>query len=131
MIKDFKKWENLYYKKTFKDEYKRLKKLDMTKDFIKFCEILFNLQYKTHDYLSYGSYYRIKNKGVKFIKIASYDCSSLNFLKNEVLKLPMVVSTGATKKSEIINASKTLRNNLFAFLHCVTIYPTPLDKCNL
>ena len=43
----------------------------------------------------------------------------------------MIVSTGATKKNEIIEAKKTLGNKLLAFLHCVTIYPTPLNKCNL
>lgn len=43
----------------------------------------------------------------------------------------MIVSTGATKKSEIIKASKVLKKQLHAFLHCVTIYPTPLNKCNL
>jgi len=124
----------LTLKRPFKDEYKRLKKLDMRKNFIsnfvKFCS-LYNIKPMITPF-TYESYYRIQNKGVKFIKIASYDCSSLNFLERiKSLKLPMVVSTGATKKNEIINASKTLGNNLFAFLHCVTIYPTPLNKCNL
>ena len=124
----------LTLKRPFKDEYKRLKKLDMRKNFIsnfvKFCS-LYNIKPMITPF-TYESYYRIQNKGVKFIKIASYDCSSLNFLERiKSLKLPMVVSTGATKKNEIIKASKTLGNNLFAFLHCVTIYPTPLNKCNL
>lgn len=121
-------------KRPFNDEYDRLKKLDMKENFIsnfvKYCAL-----YKVMPMITpftYGSFNRIENKKVKMIKIASYDCSSFNFLdKIKTLKLPMIVSTGATKKNEIIKASKILKKQLYAFLHCVTIYPTPLEKCNL
>ena len=121
-------------KRPFDDEYKRLKKLDMKENFvsnfIKYCTL-----YKVTPMITpftYESFNRIKDKKVKMIKIASYDCSSFNFLnKIKTLKLPMVVSTGATKKNEIIKTSKILKKQLYAFLHCVTIYPTPLGKCNL
>lgn len=121
-------------KRPYDNEYKRLKKLDMKENFIskfvKYCSL-----YKVTPMITpftYESYNRLENKKVKMIKIASYDCSSFNFLnKIKTLKLPMVVSTGATKKNEIIKASKLLKKHLYAFLHCVTIYPTPLDKCNL
>ena len=84
LTKGFQKMGKIYtIKRPFKDEYKRLKKLDMKKDFIsnfvKFCSI-YNIKPMITPF-TYGSYYRIKNKGVKFIKIASYDCSSLNFLE--------------------------------------------------
>ena len=129
-----KKNKVIIIKRPFKDEFKRLKNLDIKKNFIsnfvKYCNL-----YKITPMItpfSYGSYDRIENKKIKMIKIASYDCSSFNFLnKIKKLKLPMIVSTGATKKNEIIKASKILKNSLYAFLHCVTIYPTPLEKCNL
>lgn len=121
-------------KRPFENEYKRLKKLDMKKkfisNFVKYCSI-----YKMSPMITpftYESFNRIKNERIKMIKIASYDCSSFNFLnKIKKLNLPMIVSTGATRKNEIISASKILKKQLYAFLHCVTIYPTPLDKCNL
>tara|TARA_Y100001970_G_C14223365_1_gene854020 strand:+ start:1727 stop:2683 length:957 start_codon:yes stop_codon:yes gene_type:complete len=121
-------------KRPFEKEYERLKKLDMKKNFIssfvKYCNFYKVIPMITP--FTYGSYSRIENKKVEMIKIASYDCSSYNFLnKIKKLKLPMVVSTGATKKNEIIKASKILKKQLYAFLHCVTIYPTPLEKCNL
>ena len=121
-------------KRPFDNEYKRLQKLDMKQNFIssfiKYCEL-----YKVAPMITpftYESYNRIDDKKVKMIKIASYDCSSYNFLnKIKTLNLPMVVSTGATKKNEIIKTSKILKKHLYAFLHCVTIYPTPIEKCNL
>lgn len=121
-------------KRPFKNEYKRLKKLDMKENFIsnfvKFCTF-YNVTPMITPF-TYESFNRIENKKLKMIKIASYDCSSFNFLnKIKILKLPMIVSTGATRKNEIIKASKILKNQLYAFLHCVTIYPTPLEKCNL
>jgi len=118
----------------YKKEKKRLSKLDMSPDFIDNFISVCN-KYKCYPIVTpftYNSYSRLENKNLKFLKIASYDCSSTNFLsKMQDLKIPMIVSTGATKKNEIIKAKKELGKNLFAFLHCVTIYPTPLDKCNL
>jgi len=121
-------------KRPYDKEYERLKKLDMKKNFIsnfvKYCS-LYNVTPMITPF-TYESYNRIKNTKIKMIKIASYDCSSTNFLeKIKKLQLPMIVSTGATKKNEIIEASKLLKKSLYAFLHCVTIYPTPLQKCNL
>lgn len=118
----------------YSKEKKRLSKLDMPRNFIdnfiSLCK-----KYKVNPIVTpftYNSYDRLKNKNLKFLKIASYDCSSINFLnKMKKLNRPMIVSTGATKKNEIIEAKKTLGNKLLAFLHCVTIYPTPLNKCNL
>ena len=43
----------------------------------------------------------------------------------------LIISTGATFDSEIELTSKILDNHNFSFLHCVTIYPTPMEKLNL
>jgi len=66
------------------------------------------------------------------VKVASYDCASfplLNDLKSSFKKL--FVSTGATYDGEIEKAAGILKGSDFTFLHCVTIYPTPLDKLDL
>ena len=70
--------------------------------------------------------------GFKEIKIASYDCASfplINDLKNKFNHI--YVSTGATHDSEIETTANILSDQNFSFLHCVTIYPTPVDKLNL
>ena len=74
----------------------------------------------------------IKDVGFKDVKVASYDCSSFEFIKQLLkLKKPLIISTGATYEEEIVKTSQILKNINFAFLHCVSIYPTPLEKCNL
>ena len=121
-------------KRPFNSELERLKDLDMNNNFIN----IFIEKCKKYSCFpivtpfTYNSYDRLKDKNLKYIKIASYDCSAPNFLKKiKKIKKPMIVSTGATTKNEIISAKQTLGNSLHSLLHCVTIYPTPLDKCNL
>ena len=43
----------------------------------------------------------------------------------------IIVSTGATYDNEIDKTSKILKNKNYSFLHCVTIYPTPLNQLHL
>ena len=74
----------------------------------------------------------IIDAGFKEIKIASYDCASfplINDLKNKFNHI--YVSTGATHDTEIETTADILSDQNFSFLHCVTIYPTPVDKLNL
>jgi len=70
--------------------------------------------------------------GYEAIKIASYDCASYPLLK-DIKKIwgRVFVSTGATHDQEIVKASEILQDVDLTFLHCVTIYPTPLDKQHL
>lgn len=129
---DRKNDKNLF--RPFKQEFKRLKKLDLPKNFINiFIEECKKKKLKplvtpfTHE-----SYNRIKEKDLHAIKIASYDSTSYQMLKNlKKLNLPFVISTGATNNSQIIKTSKFMNNQIFALLHCVTVYPTPLHLCNL
>jgi len=74
----------------------------------------------------------VKDMGYEAIKIASYDCASYPLLR-DVRKWwsTIVVSTGATYDSEIEKAAEVLSGVNFAFLHCVTIYPTPINECHL
>lgn len=70
--------------------------------------------------------------GFDAIKVASYDCASEPFL-NELKPHfgHIYVSTGATYDSEIERAAEILHDHSFSLLHCVTIYPTPLDEMHL
>ena len=75
----------------------------------------------------------VRDMGYEAIKIASYDCSSYQLLY-EVKKYwkSIYVSTGATYDNEIKKAASILKDVPdFQFLHCLTIYPTPMDSLNL
>ena len=121
-------------KRPYEPEFTRLKKLDLPYDqqeeFINVCEKV-GLKPLTTAF-TMRSIQKLKNIGFNEIKVASYDCSSIPFLKKlKIYFNQIIVSTGATFDGEIKQAAKVLHGCDFSFLHCVTIYPTPLDKMNL
>ncbi len=66
------------------------------------------------------------------IKVASYDCASLPLLRDLKASFPLLfISTGATTDDEIAQAAALLGDHPFSLLHCVTVYPTPLDQLHL
>ena len=70
--------------------------------------------------------------GFKSIKVASYDCASFPMLRELAETYSdIVVSTGATFDDEIETAADILKGKHFAFLHCVTMYPTPVSESHL
>ena len=74
----------------------------------------------------------VKDIGYEAVKVASYDCPSYPLLKD--LKRwwsRLFVSTGACFDNEIEKAAETLAGCQFTFLHCVTIYPTPMNELHL
>ena len=121
-------------KRPYKEEFNRLKNLEISyrknEEFISICrkaKIKPLTTAFTCDDIS--NLYKV---GYKEIKIASYDCASyplLKIAKNTFNKI--YVSTGASYDSEIQKAATILSKSNFSFLHCVTIYPTPLDYFNL
>ena len=75
---------------------------------------------------------RFVNTGFDAVKIASYDCKSMGLLQEVAANFKTVyISTGATFDEEILTASKIFSAGQASFLHCVTIYPTPLDQLHL
>lgn len=79
-----------------------------------------------------GSIPRLSEMGFEAVKIASYDCSSLPLLREVRQKWSRIfVSTGATYDDEIAAAAEVLQGVEATFLHCITIYPTPLDQLHL
>jgi len=74
----------------------------------------------------------IKDLGYEAVKVASYDCRSFPLLR-ELKKYwsKIFISTGATLDSEIEMAASILAGTDYEFLHCVTIYPTPMEQMHL
>lgn len=74
----------------------------------------------------------LKELGLQKVKIASVNLKHTIFLKqirknfNEV-----IVSAGMSTKEEILKAIAILKNGQYTILHCVAIYPCPLEKTNL
>jgi N,N'-diacetyllegionaminate synthase len=74
----------------------------------------------------------VEGLGYEAVKIASYDCASYPLLRDVRSRWStIVVSTGATFDEEIERAADVLAGAEYTFLHCVTIYPTPLDELHL
>ena len=70
-----------------------------------------------------------------FIKIASMEINNIPFLKYIAGKgIPMVMSTGMSTIDEIrtaVRAIETTGNKQLCILHCVSIYPAPVQTINL
>lgn len=72
---------------------------------------------------------------VPFIKISSMEVNNPEFIRYVAQKqLPVVISTGMADYDEVKKAVEIIEstgNNNIAILHCVSLYPTPLEKANL
>ena len=76
-----------------------------------------------------------KDLNTKIFKISSGEITNLNFLKYcAKKKVPIILSTGMSNEKEISNAVKIIKSiskkNLY-LLHCISLYPTPIDFLNL
>ncbi|WP_210413779.1 N-acetylneuraminate synthase family protein [Leptospira yasudae] len=121
-------------KRPYQPEYERLKKLDLDLEtetwFVQEC-LRAGISPMTTVFTR-DSVTDVKDMGFHAVKIASYDCASYPLLR-DVKKAwkKIYVSTGATKDSEIEYAAEILNGTDYTFLHCVTIYPTPIKNLNL
>ncbi len=123
----------LSIKRPYSQEYKRLKKLELSnnqiKSFINICKS--NSVVPLTTCFTRQDIHQIQKLGFKEIKVASYDCASyqmLRELKNNFNHI--YLSTGATYNAEIKEAARILKKN-FTLLHCVTQYPNQLNNLNL
>lgn len=121
-------------KRPYKLEFERLKSLELTSNesrrFVEICKennVVPMTTCFTRDTLQ-----EIIDCGFKAIKIASYDCASYQMIR-EVSKHcnDIFISTGATFDEEIEQTANILSDIDFTFLHCVTMYPTPLEEMHL
>ena len=131
-----KKGEVLCIKRPWDDEYKRLKKLELSQyaysKFVDTCKKRGAIPLTTC--FSINRVEEIIQQGFKEIKIASYDCASYSLIRSVIDKFEHIyISTGATFDEEINKTHKILitNNTPFTLLHCVTIYPTPLNQLHL
>lgn len=118
----------------YEAEYNRLKSLDLGRDlhawFVEECHRV-GIQPMTTVF-TFSELEFLATLDWDTIKIASYDCASLPLLKSLKKRFKkLIVSTGATYDNEIEQTAALLKGHAYAFLHCVTIYPTPLDEINL
>lgn len=123
-------------KRPYAAELERLGKLDLTVEqegrFVEACRKA-GVKSMTTPFAR-ATVREISKMGFDAIKVASYDCGSLPFIRELLAHWgTIVVSTGASTDEEIAAAAAALRasGKNATFLHCVTIYPTPAAEMNL
>jgi N,N'-diacetyllegionaminate synthase len=121
-------------KRPYQAEYDRLRPMDVDDDahhrFIEQCRIAGIKPLTTA--FSRSRIPFLSTLGFDAIKVASYDCASEPFLNELKPHFDHIyVSTGSTYDSEIEKAAQILGDHPFSFLHCVTIYPTPIGEMHL
>ena len=121
-------------KRPYQAEYDRLKALELSDEAV----LKFIAECKNQDVIPMTTCFAREHCGVlwemgfKSIKVASYDCASYALLRDLAeFDWEMTISTGATFDTEIEMASSVLAGRDFDFLHCITLYPTPLNDLNL
>lgn len=121
-------------KRPYQPEYDRLKPMDLTDElyykFIDECKSA-GIEPQTTIFTRQRIPF-ISKLDMKSVKIASYDCGSLPLIREVKEHFEhLYISTGATFDEEIEKTAMELKDHEFTFLHCVTIYPTPLNVLNL
>ncbi len=125
-------------KRPYQAEYDRLKSLELSSEqCVRFAEMAKKAgMVPMTTCFSRAHVDEIADQGFTSIKVASYDCGSYQMLRELAGRFDeVIVSTGATFDDEIEKASEvlkaTVKDENFAFLHCVTIYPTPINEMHL
>jgi len=123
-------------KRPYQTEYERLKKLELSYEqhrrFVDDCRAAGIVPLTTAFNLTCIP--EIRELGWTSIKVASYDCGSIPMIEALADNFDeLIISTGASYDNEIeATASLLMRKAVnFTLLHCVTIYPTPLDAMHL
>jgi N,N'-diacetyllegionaminate synthase len=123
-------------KRPFQIEYDRLKGLELTYDqqrvFVELCRNAGMEPLTTAFNLT--SIPGIRDLGWTSVKVASYDCGAIPLIEELADNFEeLIISTGASYDNEIEATAKLLnaRDTKYTLLHCVTIYPTPLEAMHL
>lgn len=139
----FQSWsvESLY-SKTYYDKNpiaKRfVKKLSMSPDTLKemsdYCKKR-EIAFSSTPYSKEEVDFLVEQCDVPFIKISSMEVNNPRYLEYIAKKnVPIVISTGMADFREVQKAVGILENagnRNIAILHCVSIYPTPIERANL
>jgi len=115
-------------------EYDRLKSLDLDVDghraFLDLCRETGVKPLTT--IFSRSRIPMVHDLGFNEVKVASYDCSSYPMIRELKEKFRyLFISTGATYDEEVQKTAETLKDYPYSFMHCVTVYPSPLAILNL
>lgn len=121
-------------KRPYKPEYERLKPMDLSDDahmmFIDECKAAGIKPLTT--VFSRSRIPFLASLPLKEIKVPSYDCASFPMIRELGERFDhLFISTGATHDHEIEETARILKGHSFTFLHCTTVYPTPLKVMNL
>lgn len=121
-------------KRPYNEEFERLAKVDLNSEdeywFVEECRVAGVLPMTT--VFTRSGVREVEDMGYAAVKIASYDCGSLPLLQDVKERWDKIfVSTGATFDEEISEAVKVLNGSNYELLHCVTIYPTPLEEVHM
>jgi len=124
----------LVIKRPYQIEFERLRSLDLSIEteawFVDEC-VSAGVAPMTTAFTRAGAR-DVKDLGYEAIKVASYDCASIPLLRE--LKnywSVLFVSTGSTYDHEIEATVNLLSGTEYYLLHCVTIYPTPMEELHL
>lgn len=118
----------------YHSEYDRLKSLDLDADahhfFLDLCRE--NGVKPLTTIFARSRIPLVHELGFDEVKVASYDCASYPMIRELKEKFRhLFISTGATHDKEVQNTAEILKNFPYSFMHCVTVYPTPLAILNL
>lgn len=121
-------------KRPYKPEYERLKPMDLSDE----AHLLFIDECKAAGIKPLTTVFSrsripfLATLPWREIKVPSYDCASFPMIRELQDRFDhLFISTGATYDHEIEETARILKGHSFTFLHCVTVYPTPLDAMNL
>ncbi|MDP3800087.1 MAG: N-acetylneuraminate synthase family protein [bacterium] len=126
-------------KRPYLAEFERMKSVDLSEDDYKFFVSECNrigitpmLTVFSRNRISFAG--SLPYQGEKLVKVASYDCGSLQMIKELSEKFDnLIISTGASFDDEIKHTADFLNKagKKFTFLHCVTSYPNTVAMANL
>jgi sialic acid synthase SpsE len=121
-IPDYEINVNYYKKHEFSDEDHHWLKDTCKKYGVEFLTTCFDLD-RIEDLAAFG---------LKRIKIASPDANSYKMIKRALDKFEeIIISTGATTDDELNKIMDICQGKNVVMLHCMTIYPCPLDQVNM
>lgn len=70
--------------------------------------------------------------GISMIKVASPDATSWTLIEKLAAKFKtLIISTGLITTAELEELMKRVNPQQVVLLHCISLYPTPLDQVNL
>jgi len=122
LVKDSDPDKKRYEKYELSDEAHFILKKECERNGVEFLTTCYNV----------GRIPFLKKLGLKKIKVSSTNLHNKTFLKavRDNFK-EVIVSMGMSTKKEIEEAIKILKTGEYTIMHCVSIYPTPIEKANM